>query len=89
MVFGPSGRGHDSQNQLIVILETPRYFKKSKKNVKPFKNILLLEVRKSKNLKLLKKGVPRILKTWNLESGILKCWNFEAWQLGNLETFEL
>ena len=32
MVFGPSGRDHDSQNQLFLTLQTPRYSKQFKKN---------------------------------------------------------
>ena len=36
MVLGPGGRDHDSPNQLFLILEAPRYFKKSKKILKLF-----------------------------------------------------
>ena len=39
MVFGPSGRDHDSQNQLFLLCETPRYFKKSNKSQIISKNI--------------------------------------------------
>ena len=31
MIFGPSGRVHDSQNQLFFTLDTPQYFKNYKK----------------------------------------------------------
>ena len=38
MIFGPSGRDHDSPNQMFPILETPREFKQFKKKQKPFGN---------------------------------------------------
>ncbi len=46
MVFGPGGRDHDSPNQLYLILGTPRYFKKYKKNTKYFWEILDLDIAK-------------------------------------------
>ena len=36
MVFGPSGRDHDSPKSFIWILETPRYLEKHKKILKHF-----------------------------------------------------
>ena len=38
MVVGPSGRDHDSQNQLLLTLKAPRYSTELKKNTKPFLN---------------------------------------------------
>ena len=34
MIFGSSGRDHDSQNQLFLTLDPPNYFNKYKKNTK-------------------------------------------------------
>ena len=42
MVFGPSGRDHDSQNQLYLILGTPRYFNKSEKHTSSLLQIIIL-----------------------------------------------
>ena len=60
MVFGPSGRDHDSQNQYYLSFETPRRLKIIK--LKPqisFANILFREIVncwKSKSLKVLRKA---------------------------------
>ena len=43
MVLGPGGRDHDSQNQLFLMWEAPRYFKKSKKIKNNFQKIVFLE----------------------------------------------
>ena len=40
MMFGPSGRDHDSQNHLSLTLETPN----EAKNTEPFFNALCLEI---------------------------------------------
>ena len=42
MVSGPGGHDHDSQHQLFLILETPRYFQKSKKKPKSFSRIFVI-----------------------------------------------
>ena len=55
MVCKPGGRDHDSQNQLYVILRTPRYSKQSKKSPNPFQNILILEIPSSWNSSILNK----------------------------------
>ena len=36
MVLGAGGRDHDSQNQLFLILDAPRYFKMSEKSINHF-----------------------------------------------------
>ena len=43
MAFGPSGRDHDSQKQLYLNLETPRYFTKIKKTQMSFWKLLFSE----------------------------------------------
>ena len=52
MVSGPGGRDHDSQNQLFLILEVPRYFKASKKKPKSCVESII-----SGNLRISKLGV--------------------------------
>ena len=37
MASGPGGRDHDSQNQLFLVLDAPRYFESSKTNIIIFK----------------------------------------------------
>ena len=41
MFVGPGGRVHNSQNQLFLILETPRYSKQSRKNKSSGKGVFL------------------------------------------------
>ena len=42
MVFGPSGRDHDSPNEFYLNLGTPRYFKKYRRNTKSFWGSIIL-----------------------------------------------
>ena len=51
MVSGPGGRDHDSQNQLFLIWEAPRYFKNVEKIPNSFK---IYYVGKSENLETCK-----------------------------------
>ena len=44
MVFWPSGRDHDSQNQLYLFWRTPRYFKNIRKMPNLFWEILFWEI---------------------------------------------
>ena len=49
MVLGPSGRDHDSPNQLFLIWEAPRYFINIKTTTQTlFKNVILGNMRISK-----------------------------------------
>ena len=49
ILFGPSGRDHDSQNQLSIIQDTPNYFRYVNKNHESFlENNMLGNIKKTK-----------------------------------------
>ena len=59
MVFEPSGHDHDSQNQLYLILGTPRYFKNTRKHKIISESIILAHLRIVESRQFRKMG-----KTW-------------------------
>ena len=50
MVFGPSGRDHDSQNQLFVTLYTPAHPKYFKENSEFKEDCNILEIEQPRNV---------------------------------------
>ena len=49
MILGPRGLDHDPQNQVFLILETPRYGNESQENPKSFKNMFFWKSQQSGN----------------------------------------
>ena len=86
MVSGPGGRDHDSKNQLILILKSPRNSKtllKIQENPNTFQKNIFLEIRESTNVNISKMCVPTIpklefLEHLNFEKLKKKLWNCEA-----------
>ena len=60
MVFGPSGRVHDSQNQYYLFLETPEYSKEFNKKQSFLQEIIFRNLKSLELWKCRTKAGPKI-----------------------------
>ena len=86
MVSGPGGRSHDTPQKLFSILETPRYFKESKKPNTFYSTILFVGNLKSYTLEKLWTCVFQSFWKFRMQHfTISKCWHFEIMQPRNFD----